>query len=858
MAHIVSIPPVSPRLEEKQKQKQKLVYNNALDTSCIQNILLISCKVVESQQFFDSVNSNTFPIIYSPKSAKNELLELLRNKFKNGIKRIGFAFHDPLNGNEYFLDNKSFFYENDLIENQTTFSENVSFLTDLINEFKVENCEFLACNSLQYSNWKKYYELLNKMTNVTCGASNDKTGNVKYGADWVMENTNENVKDIYFTNSIDNYTSSLVTFNLDDLSYSTSESNATVTGFYGASYNFNLTIPSTVTYDSETYTVTGIGEYAFYYVDSLISITIGSEVTGIGEYAFDNANNLTSITIDSNNQNYSDINGVLFNKDQTILIYYPRGKLDTSYTIPGTVTTIGNNAFQICYNLTSVIIPDSVTIIGSYAFEDCSSLTSVIIPDSVTIIGEVAFRNCNNCQTITIGSAVETIGYDAFENCESLTSVIIPDSVTYIGDDVFRDCYSLISVTIGSGITIISEDAFENCNSLTSVIIPDTVTIIHDDAFRNCENLTSVTIGSGVTIIYDEVFENCYALSNVIIGSGVTYIGDDAFRNCDSLTSVYFMGNIPSINTSGNFYSNDSDTAYIMSTATLLDTNAPAETTVTDYLSPYFFTNVVIIDSSNSPTTPTIQPWYPSGILKRRKNIPFALTVPSSNSSGAFTYTSSNISVATIIDNVVTIVGVGTSTITALQASDDNYLSGDVTTTLTVEQGLPSSNICFRKGTPIRTDQGLIHIDKINTDIHTIRNKNIVAITKTVTQDNYLVCFEKDSLGHNMPSQKTVISANHKIFNKGRMIKAKEFIGKYENIYKVKYSGEVLYNVLMEEYDKIVVNNLICESLHPENAIAKLYKFLEGFNLEQQEEIIKKFNEITIEKHISSSISSKR
>jgi hypothetical protein len=237
---------------------------------------------------------------------------------------------------------------------------------------------------------------------------------------------------------------------------------------------------------------------------------------------------------------------------------------------------------------------------------------------------------------------------------------------------------------------------------------------------------------------------------------------------------------------------------------------------------------------------------------------PFSIAQPISNSLGSFTYTSSNISVATINGSVVTIVGPGISTISALQSSNGNYSSSFVTTTLTVQPPLPSSNICFRKGTPIRTDQGLIHIDKINTDIHTIRNKNIVAITKTVTQDNYLVCFEKDSLGHNMPSQKTVISANHKIFNKGRMIKAKEFIGKYENIYKVKYSGEVLYNVLMEEYDKIVVNNLICESLHPENAIAKLYKFLEGFNLEQQEEIIKKFNEITIEKHISSSISSKR
>ena len=242
-----------PSLEETHKTK--LVYNDALDTSSIQNVLVICSKVVESQLFFDSANSNTFPIIYSQNSAKNELLKLLRNKFKNGIKRIAFAFHDPLNGEAYFLDNKSFFYENDLIENQTTFSENVSFLTDLITEFNVENLEFLACNSLQYSNWKKYYELLNRITNVTSGASNDNTGNLQYGADWVMENTNENVKDIYFTNSIDNYTSSLALFTSGYLNYSTSGTDATITGTSSPPANWNLDISSIVTNLGTNYTV---------------------------------------------------------------------------------------------------------------------------------------------------------------------------------------------------------------------------------------------------------------------------------------------------------------------------------------------------------------------------------------------------------------------------------------------------------------------------------------------------------------------------------------------------------------------------------------------------------------------------
>jgi hypothetical protein len=218
----------------------KLVYNNTHATNTIENILLISSCVTESQLFYDSVNNNTFPIIYSPNSEKNELIELLRNKFKNGLKRITFAFHDPLNNIKTFLDNKPFFNESDLIVNQTTFSENITFLTNLIKEFKVNNCDFLACNSLKYSNWKKYYELLNKLTNVLCGASNDKTGNIQYGANWIMENRNENIRDIYFTSSINNYSSSLAAFTIDYVNYSTTGNNASIVGVFKSTFKLEF------------------------------------------------------------------------------------------------------------------------------------------------------------------------------------------------------------------------------------------------------------------------------------------------------------------------------------------------------------------------------------------------------------------------------------------------------------------------------------------------------------------------------------------------------------------------------------------------------------------------------------------
>ena len=147
------------------------------------------------------------------------------------------------------------------------------------------------------------------------------------------------------------------------------------------------------------------------------------------------------------------------------------------------------------------------------------------------------------------------------------------------------------------------------------------------------------------------------------------------------------------------------------------------------------------------------------------------------------------------------------------------------------------------KGTPIRTDQGYIHIEKINPDIHTIRNKPIVGITQSVyASDKYLICFEKDSLGNNIPSERTVMSMNHKVFYKGNMKKAKEFVGKVENVKQIDYKGEILYNVLMEEHDKMMVNNLICETLDPISDIAKIYKNCKKLSQTKKNELIKWYN----------------
>ena len=157
--------------------------------------------------------------------------------------------------------------------------------------------------------------------------------------------------------------------------------------------------------------VTSIGDEAFSECSSLTSIVIPSSVTSIDESAFWGCSSLTSINVSDDNNNYSSIDGVLYNKNKTTLINYPYGKLENIFVIPSSVTSIGYGAFLYCSSLTSIVIPSSVTSIGRNAFSYCSSLTSIVIPDSVTSIGRNAFANCLSL-TIYAEASSEPSGWD--------------------------------------------------------------------------------------------------------------------------------------------------------------------------------------------------------------------------------------------------------------------------------------------------------------------------------------------------------------------------------------------------------------------------------------------------------------
>lgn len=153
-----------------------------------------------------------------------------------------------------------------------------------------------------------------------------------------------------------------------------------------------------------------ISEFAFRYCDSLTSITIPDSVTSINDFAFYECSNLTDINVEKNNNEYFSVNGVLFDKNNEVLICYPKGKVDENYTIPNGIKNIEMYAFNGCESLTSVTIPDSVTSIGEGAFEYCSNLESVKIPKNVASIDNYAFEDCSSLTSITIQNGVKKLG----------------------------------------------------------------------------------------------------------------------------------------------------------------------------------------------------------------------------------------------------------------------------------------------------------------------------------------------------------------------------------------------------------------------------------------------------------------
>ena len=214
-----------------------------------------------------------------------------------------------------------------------------------------------------------------------------------------------------------------------------------------------------------------IGDYTFYN-DQLTEVILPASLTEIEDYAFWYNEGLEKITVSDTNPNYTDEDGILYNKSKTSLLRYPQGRSSTIFSIPSNVTVVGTYAFSGSKSLTEISIPNSVVSIESDAFSNCSGLLGIDLPDSITSISNHTFAGCSSITSITLPDSITSIGGEAFVFCESLASVTIPTSVTTIYGAAFRGCDSLVNIKIPESVTYLGSDIFEESLNVANVTLP--------------------------------------------------------------------------------------------------------------------------------------------------------------------------------------------------------------------------------------------------------------------------------------------------------------------------------------------------------------------------------------------------
>ena len=241
-----------------------------------------------------------------------------------------------------------------------------------------------------------------------------------------------------------------------------------------------------------------IENYAFSGCYKLTVINIPKNVISIGNSAFYDCRNLTAINVDSQNSAYSSVDGVLYDKSQTVLICYPVKK-SGEIAMQSGITEIGSYAF-FGNGMTQIIIPASVTIIGDYAFSGCGDLTGVYFES---------------------GSMLIDLGEGAFEGCLNLTGIILPSGVTELSSNLFAYCENMLYVGFNGicYLEIISDTAFYGCYNLFAFRIPETVTSIGNDAFGECYSIADITIPSAVMYVGANAFSGWSSEQTIRVSS---------------------------------------------------------------------------------------------------------------------------------------------------------------------------------------------------------------------------------------------------------------------------------------------------------------------------------------------------
>jgi len=300
-----------------------------------------------------------------------------------------------------------------------------------------------------------------------------------------------------------------LTFSVNGINYKTTSDSTVEVAYSAATTTGNVVIQGIITFTNTTYKVTSIGAQVFWGCTGLASVYIPSSITTIGSLAFFGCSNLTALNVDTMNTHYRSINGVLFNREKTSLIYYPGGKIG-SYSIPASVSSIETYAFYGCSGLTAITIPSSVTSVGDVAFGSCSGLSSITVdkanPNYISSNGVLFDIGENNLICYPIGktgsysipTSVRVIGNSAFENCKGLTSITIPSTITDLGTYALGDCTNLENIKIYATTPPATAKSLTGLTKTIPLYVPEESVDVYKNTFEweDFTNITGMTTGT--------------------------------------------------------------------------------------------------------------------------------------------------------------------------------------------------------------------------------------------------------------------------------------------------------------------------------------------------------------------------
>ncbi len=335
--------------------------------------------------------------------------------------------------------------------------------------------------------------------------------------------------------------------------------------FSGCSLLVNMELPDSVA---------AIGEGAFLNCNELVSLRLPASLSSF-DPAMLGCKKLTDLTVSENNPNFSSVDGVLFSKDKTTLVYYLPTREDAEYTVPDGTKEIADKAFSENVSLTKVTLPASLERVGANAFSNCMSLetvsfaaeskqlviddrafnntavSSVSLPAGVSALGDEVFTNSSLAEIeFAANSSLTALGNNVFSNTD-LVNVTLPAGLRVLGNGVFRGCTLLESAVLPEGLTTMGDATFYGCSALTSVSLPSTLHTMGTETFYGCSGLTRITFAANSqieTLSYD-TFSGCTSLEEIELPASLTEIaGKDAengsgyglFQNMTSLKRVTF------------------------------------------------------------------------------------------------------------------------------------------------------------------------------------------------------------------------------------------------------------------------------------------------------------------------------